>query len=146
MLLGVTIIKRIFEKLKKDISSIICIIIGLLLYPLVHHLAGSCPIRQIFGISCPGCGILRAYLAVFDLNFAEAFKWHPLWFTVPIILLLVAVFYLTDKAKALNTTIIISVVLFCTIYFLRLIFGDGSVVYIRPSESKIFEFINWLFS
>lgn len=144
--LGVMIIKKIFEKLKKDITSIIAILLGLALYPLVHHLAGSCPIRQLLGISCPGCGILRAYVAAFELDLGKAFSCHPLWFAVPIILALIIIFYLTDKSKALHTTVVISVALFFAVYFIRLIFGDGSIVYINPKDSAVYEFFSNVFN
>ena len=39
------------------------------------------------GISCPGCGLTRATMALLQGHFAEALHWHPL---VPLLLPLVA--------------------------------------------------------
>ena len=50
------------------------------------QLAGiTCPIKYITGISCPGCGMTRAWLSLLlrgDLK--AAFHYHPLfWILVP---------------------------------------------------------------
>ncbi len=39
----------------------------------------GCPIRQWLGIGCPLCGISRAWLCALRLDFAGAFRFHPLW-------------------------------------------------------------------
>lgn len=68
--------------------------------PLVY-LAGSFFFRKIgitciwlwlFHIPCPGCGMTRAVLAALQLDFAGAFAYHPLVWTMPIL----AVLYLRD--------------------------------------------------
>jgi hypothetical protein len=48
-----------------------------------------CPTAGLFGIPCPGCGLGRATLAALTGHFAEAMSYHPLFFVVsPIYLLL----------------------------------------------------------
>ena len=52
------------------------------------QLAGiTCPIKYITGISCPGCGMTRAWLSVLRLDIAAAFGYHYLFWTVPILYL-----------------------------------------------------------
>lgn len=58
-----------------------------------------CPVRQLTGIICPGCGMSRAWLAVLRLDFAAAFWYHPLFLSVPV----VAVFVLYDCAPFKNS-------------------------------------------
>lgn len=48
-----------------------------------------CPIRALTGIPCPGCGMSRAWLAFVRLDLAAAFRYHPLFWTVPLVVLLV---------------------------------------------------------
>lgn len=48
-----------------------------------------CPIRHITGIICPGCGMGRAWLAAMRLDLAQAFRYHPLFWSVPALPLLV---------------------------------------------------------
>ncbi|MDR2611234.1 MAG: DUF2752 domain-containing protein [Clostridiales Family XIII bacterium] len=47
----------------------------------------GCPFRLITGIPCPGCGMTHAFLAAFRFDFADAFRWHPLF---PLVMLMMA--------------------------------------------------------
>lgn len=41
-----------------------------------------CPVAALLGIPCPGCGLLRATLALAQGNVAQALRFHPLVFVV----------------------------------------------------------------
>jgi ribose/xylose/arabinose/galactoside ABC-type transport system permease subunit len=41
-----------------------------------------CPSAGLLGIPCPGCGLTRATLAVFQGHFVEALRLHPLVFVL----------------------------------------------------------------
>lgn len=43
----------------------------------------GCPIRFVTGISCPGCGLTRAWLSALQFDFAAAMAYHPLFWLVP---------------------------------------------------------------
>lgn len=45
----------------------------------------GCPIRNATGIPCPGCGMSRAWLAVLGLDFPEAFRYHPMFWALPVL-------------------------------------------------------------
>lgn len=45
-----------------------------------------CLLYTLIGIPCPGCGMTRAWLAVFRLDLAGAFGYHPMFWCVPILL------------------------------------------------------------
>lgn len=62
-------------------------IIGISIYFLY-----KCPFSFIFGVSCPGCGMTRALICVFHLDFSGAFYYHPLF---PLGILL-GLFFLID--------------------------------------------------
>jgi hypothetical protein len=47
----------------------------------------GCPFRLATGIPCPGCGMTHAFLAAFRFDFADAFRWHPLF---PLVMLMMA--------------------------------------------------------
>lgn len=49
---------------------------------------GLCIFRLLTGIPCPGCGMTRALAAVLRGDAASAFSFHPLWWTLPLLLLL----------------------------------------------------------
>lgn len=46
-----------------------------------------CLFRRVTGLICPGCGLSRAWLCAFRLNFVDAFHFHPLFWSVPILVL-----------------------------------------------------------
>lgn len=46
---------------------------------LFFTLRFGCLILALTGIPCPGCGMTRAYLAFFHMDFERAFLYHPLF-------------------------------------------------------------------
>lgn len=49
---------------------------------LIYMLVIGCPFYRLCGIPCPGCGLSRAHLAAFRLDFAQALYFHPLFWTI----------------------------------------------------------------
>ena len=45
----------------------------------LYGLVIGCPVYRVFGWSCPGCGMSRAFLAALRLDFSAAFSYHPLF-------------------------------------------------------------------
>lgn len=43
-----------------------------------------CPVKLIFGIDCPGCGMTRAFKSAVMLDFKAAFEYHPMFFVIAI--------------------------------------------------------------
>jgi len=39
------------------------------------------------GIPCPGCGMTRAWTAALTLNFGSAFAYHPMFWSMPLLLI-----------------------------------------------------------
>ena len=52
----------------------------------------KCPIKAIFGVDCPGCGMTRAFRALVVLDIKAAFQYHQL-FAIPIICVIYQLFY-----------------------------------------------------
>ncbi len=91
-------------------------------YYLVTWFTG-CPIRFLFGIPCPGCGITRAWLFALRLDFAQAFSYHPLFLLAP----LFPVYFLLEEQPAIRRYqwhIGILAGVFLLVWFLRLPFGS----------------------
>ena len=67
----------------------------------------QCVFLRLFGIPCPGCGMTRAYLALLRFDFARAFEMHPMFWSVPILI----IFYIFDgkifPRKWINTLILV---------------------------------------
>lgn len=51
-----------------------------------------CLFRHFTGLPCMGCGMTRAWLAAFRLDFPLAFYYHPMFWCIPVL----AVFFLFD--------------------------------------------------
>lgn len=120
-------------------ESFICICILSISILLVYLLRIGCPIKFITGISCPGCGMTRAYYSLLHLDFKNAFYYHPLFWALPIIILLI-LFKDKINPKAFNFILWFIILLFLVIYVIRL-FSNNSAVIFEPSNSLIFKLI-----
>jgi len=49
-----------------------------ILAALVLSRVPLCPMKNLLGIPCPGCGMTRAFFALLDLDLSSAVAFHPL--------------------------------------------------------------------
>ena len=63
----------------------------ILFYFALHLMGITCPIKALTGVSCPGCGMTRAWLAMMRGDLHSAFHYHPL-FLLPAFALLVFIY------------------------------------------------------
>ena len=74
---------------KKNIKLYLLVICVLLMIGTLMMLGlYKCPLRLLFGVPCPLCGITRALYSVLHGDVAAAFYYHPLWPAVEILLIL----------------------------------------------------------
>lgn len=111
-------------------------VIGLF-YGVLFLFGITCPIKFITGVSCPGCGMTRAWLSVLRLDFAAAFHYHPLFMVPPAA---IVIYFLKP---VMNRNIYRGVMLtfagaFGIIYLCRLIYAGGDVVVFQPENNIIF--------
>lgn len=52
-------------------------------------LGWGCPVQHFTGIPCPGCGLSRAAAALLRLDWWTAFRYHPMIYALPPVVLLV---------------------------------------------------------
>lgn len=88
----------------------------------MYFLKIPCIYRYLFNIECPGCGMTRAALSVLSLDFVTAFKYHPMFWSVPVAYL----YFLFDgrlfKNKIIDRTILIFIAAgFVANWFFKLI-------------------------
>jgi len=50
--------------------------------PLALSLAPACPVHELLGLDCPGCGLTRASLALARLDLVSALLFNPLIFLI----------------------------------------------------------------
>ena len=82
---------------------------------------------------CPTCGITRAWLAFLRGNFGEAFAFHPLFWSIPVLLLYAVFDGDVFGRKAIDRGIIIGIIaLFAAYFFLGLLFPEiREMIYIK---------------
>ncbi len=71
-----------------------------LIYTL-YQLNIGCIFLSLLKIPCPGCGITRALIAVLSLDFHQAFSYHAMFWSLPILYL----YFLFDGKLLKNSTI-----------------------------------------
>ena len=88
---------------------------------LFWNLGVPCLFKHFFKIPCPGCGMSRALFCVLKGNIVEAFRAHPMFWSMPILFL----FFILDsqilKNKVLNWVVLTLIgVGFLMVWILRL--------------------------
>ncbi len=117
----------VFKRIKKDGPVIFCTAAFSVLYYVILNtaLCGICPIKLVTGYPCPGCGITRACISVFQFKLMQAFMLNPsfvLWgiFFIFFVIRRYIMGKTNDKAVIyfLAAVLVLSVV----IYIIRMIF------------------------
>ena len=100
-----------------------------------------CPIKHVTGISCAGCGMSRAFASALTLNFAEAFRYHPLWIIVVPASVAIAILGTKGKKRTAGILLTLVVTAFLATWIIRIVTGDD-IVRIDLAHSAIFRLFN----
>ena len=132
-------VKKIYDIIVKN-DFLISFSVILIMTVVLFIFDIGCPTRYLTGICCPGCGMTRAVIHLAKGDIKGAIYYHPLVFTLPIIVIL---FVFKDRInkKFLNAVLIIIIVLFISIYMIRLIDISNEVVYADITKSIFYRFI-----
>ncbi|MBC7959352.1 MAG: DUF2752 domain-containing protein [Vallitaleaceae bacterium] len=106
------------------ITCVYLVVVFLFAIQYEEPLAHLCLYKNISGLPCPGCGLTRSYLTLIDGNLKGAFFFHPLFFTIPFILILIFFTNLTSKAfhkKTATYFLFGFIALFLVVYVLRMV-------------------------
>ena len=123
----------------KKVRDFNCFMLAILIfYGLLFFHGYTCPIKALTGISCPSCGMTRAYMYLLRLNPKMAFFYHPL-FPIPAIFLIAYIFRnrLSDKTKKIGMILVIF--LFFLVYLVRMADPNDTIVVCKPKESVIYK-------
>lgn len=131
---------------KKKVKEHVTLLIGLGLVIAIFYITGiGCPIRWLTGISCAGCGLTRACLSALQLQFQDAFYYHPLFWVVPF----VVIFYvLREKLpdKFLKGMMWTTVGAFIIVYLVRLFNPHNHLIEIDLKSGVIGNIISSFFN
>ena len=123
------------DKYRDEIKFVVFLIAYAIIAYFLHI---PCLIKFVTGVSCPGCGMTRAFFSCFHLDFHSAFVYHPLWCVlIPLVVLL---WFLRKKGYklAFNIVGICIIVLFLAVYLYRMFFLDGNVVTFEPKNGLFY--------
>ena len=135
---------RSIKEIKETLNVLLAVGAVCAVYAVLHVFGITCPIKYITGISCPGCGMTRAYLCLLQLDLRGAFYYHPLFFMPPVVL---TVYFFRSRIpkKVYRLFLLTTAVLFVIIYVVRLFSPYNDVVIFRPLEGKAAELFNLIF-
>lgn len=124
-------------------SLLVFIILVILIYGILQVFGITCPIKFITGVSCPGCGMTRAYLSLLRLDFKSAYYYHPL-FVLPALGLIIYIFRDKFSKKFLRGLEIFFVLVFLIVYVFRMMDPNDTIVVFRLYESIFYKIFNFL--
>ena len=129
--------KRKSHRRIEVITSVAAVVV---LYVILESFGVTCPIKYITGISCAGCGMSRAWMAFLQLDIAKAFAYHPLFWLVPIVVI-VLLCKSKINIKIYKIIIFTIIIMFAIVYICRLIWSGDDVVVFEPQNNILFRII-----
>ncbi|MBO4693488.1 MAG: DUF2752 domain-containing protein [Clostridia bacterium] len=88
----------------------ISLLAALLAGVIIVYFSGGCPIYRIFGVECLSCGMTHAVLNALKLNFKYAFRYHPMFWSTPIIGAYILFEGKPFKKKSVNIAVLIIII------------------------------------
>ena len=77
------------KNLKDKLFTLFLLVVVVAAYLLLKL---PCPMQHFLHFPCPGCGMTRAWLSLLRGDVAEAFRFHTMFWSVPLLIL----YYLYD--------------------------------------------------
>ena len=132
-----------YKRKSHRIEVITSVAAVVMLYVILESFGVTCPIKYITGISCAGCGMSRAWIALLHFNIHEAFMYHPLFFLPPVVVI-VMLFKSKINIKIYKIFMFTIAGAFVIVYLYRMFIGDGNVVVFEPQNNIVFRIIRKL--
>lgn len=117
----------------KDLQALAAVA---LFYAFIELLGVTCPIRFLTGVSCPGCGMSRAWLAALRLDWQAAFAFHPL-FLLPVPAAGLLLFRRRIPKPVFRWSMGFICALFLIVYIARILTPGNTIAVFDPSQGLI---------
>ena len=94
------------QLIKYKKQKIIIAILYLIVVSIFYFFDLPCVFVKMFGVICPGCGMTRAWFSVIKFDFVSAFKFHSMFWSMPIIVFYLVFDGIFSKYKKINYIIL----------------------------------------
>ena len=124
----------LLKKVRTEYFILIVIIAAIYITGMAFGI--TCPILMLTGISCPGCGMTRAWVCALHGDIAGAFGWHPL-FLLPVVL---AALYLLRRhipETVMDRILKGLLILTAAVWIVRFFIPGDPAVHFRPFSGLI---------
>jgi len=85
--------------------SILVLGITFIYLAVSNTISFGCLFKNLFGISCPGCGLTRAFISILNLDFISAIKYNILSIGLFVFLVVFVIFLIKDIILNSNKTL-----------------------------------------
>lgn len=100
-----------------EILALVAVVAGVL-----SLIGVGCPIRFATGVSCPGCGMTRAWFELLQLHPGAALAYHPLFWLFPVAVVACVAPAQTERGRKIRNAIaIIAIVALLGLWIVRLV-------------------------
>ena len=96
------------------IDKLVSIGIFIVIVAVLYAFKTPCIVASIIGTPCPACGMTRAWISVLKFDLASAFRYHSLFWTVPLIF----AFFWFDGAIFKKAWVNIAIMVFIAVLFI----------------------------
>ena len=128
-------------KAKYNFKEFLQLVLAFVMVLIIYSMIG-CPIRLLTGISCPGCGMTRAWVNVLSGNFDKAFYYHPMWL-LPLLFIPVWLFIRPRYRKIYHLAVIFGSLLLLITYVIRL-YTHHPILVVDPQNSLVVRIVRKL--
>ena len=126
--------------MKKRRDAVLAASLAIIIYAGLYVFGIGCPIKFATGLSCPGCGMTRAWISVLHFQFHRAFDYHPLFLLGPVLILTIFL-YEKKKSRIYLLLLILQTVVFFVVYLFRLFDESNTIVTFDLGNNLIFRII-----
>ncbi|MBQ0028436.1 MAG: DUF2752 domain-containing protein [Lachnospiraceae bacterium] len=98
----------------------------------------GCPLKRLFGIPCPGCGLTRAGICIIIGDFNRSLYYHPLF----LLLIPIAIAFILRNwipKRILNIGAILFCIIYIGTYLYRMFILKSEMVRIHLDEGLIYQ-------